>query len=1240
MKRSDSESVADLKQQLKSSSRTKDTETLLTAANYFWLTGKHQQARQCLDRVLGDNANQMDALVLMGWVNVTCGDDQLAQKSVTYFNQAFTLLLGRAKWYEISQRLKLADDHINMVLATETWFAPAAVEKARMQLALKMPEDAAETVQRILKNDPVNVDALFISTLLTLTRGSDTARSALLAQNLLNSVQASEGRNANLFYSIARLLSRACSKDKTILDIAGSFIDVAVRLNPTSSAIRTEQAYVQFQRDDITASLQSYSEASQLDEGNTAAINGMIRCKIARGQFDDAAHELDFLSEIQKDSDERSEANVEMHILKGLMAKRRGVNGTDQARQFFVRALSAHRGRLEEVKLTPEYIVAYNVDMVMDVIEEILDGECSSPRLETDPLRPTLSLSCDLLQEVLAIVPGAIRPHIMVARALFLDGKFTVAETSLKAANRIDPRLTESRLMRAQIELLRQNWGEAADALEEALSLDFNVRHTAKYHIIQTQLLEAKGSADEALSLVQSAMNLPGVRHVSPRSPVAIHDRATLYLLAAQLHARHNRAPEAAKLLQDARNEFESTPEYDRILIADAEIAASCRSDVEAALRMLRKVPAQSPYLSRARIAIANLYLEHRRNRREYVKCFEEMAAADPRSVHALRLLGEAHLRVQDPQKAISAFEAAIDLAIETGEPVDPVMVNKIGVALVTCHEYERALIYYETAIAEGRGSNLSLSVDLAQLLSNLARLEDAQRVLLAVLTPYGDVPGSGKVCIDDAPGDDSVSSLIERVSALLLLNDITTRIEPAPAEGCPVLMRAYELQKRVLDLQRMAGSSATVVNAHKEKVAAIACQIASSLKKAGKSNIDKVEFYYQDAVRVCPAHEEALMALASLRLASGATDDCQQHLTALLKASPGNVKASLLLADVKFKLNEQDNAIAYFKAILESDPSNFHVLDKLVQCLKRSGQLVDAQRYMLAAQRGSADMPPGLHFIQGMVDLADKKPRDALHHLNVARTDPEWARRALFEMCEIYLTPENRALFGSAEDQSHLDTARHLLSELATRIGDGDDDARERLHTLQAYATIASGNVEQINALVPELVAAVQANRDFVPGYLALAHAFVTLKEPPKARNQLKIVANMTPSVKYMDVFEKAWLMLADIYMRAGAADLAQKLCRRCLEHNRSSGRAWELLGEITDVEGSFSDAAQYLENAWQCQHETSSAVGYKLAFSYLKAKRYIEAIEVAHKVLKKNPECTQLKTDVIDKCRLCLRP
>lgn len=49
-----------------------------------------------------------------------------------------------------------------MVLATETWFAPAAVEKARMQLALKMPEDAAETVQRILKNDPVNVDALVI----------------------------------------------------------------------------------------------------------------------------------------------------------------------------------------------------------------------------------------------------------------------------------------------------------------------------------------------------------------------------------------------------------------------------------------------------------------------------------------------------------------------------------------------------------------------------------------------------------------------------------------------------------------------------------------------------------------------------------------------------------------------------------------------------------------------------------------------------------------------------------------------------------------------------------------------------------------------------------------------------------------------------------------------------------------------------------------------------------------------
>jgi hypothetical protein len=40
-------------------------------------------------------------------------------------------------------------------------------------------------------------------------------------------------------------------------------------------------------------------------------------------------------------------------------------------------------------------------------------------------------------------------------------------------------------------------------------------------------------------------------------------------------------------------------------------------------------------------------------------------------------------------------------------------------------------------------------------------------------------------------------------------------------------------------------------------------------------------------------------------------------------------------------------------------------------------------------------------------------------------------------------------------------------------------------------------------------------------------------LKQPPKARNQLKRIAKMEWDSEYSEDFEKSWLLLADIYIQ-----------------------------------------------------------------------------------------------------------
>ena len=51
-------------------------------------------------------------------------------------------------------------------------------------------------------------------------------------------------------------------------------------------------------------------------------------------------------------------------------------------------------------------------------------------------------------------------------------------------------------------------------------------------------------------------------------------------------------------------------------------------------------------------------------------------------------------------------------------------------------------------------------------------------------------------------------------------------------------------------------------------------------------------------------------------------------------------------------------------------------------------------------------------------------------------------------------------------------------------------------------------------------------------------------------------------------------------------------------------------------EKEQSFRAAAEHYELAWRYGNKHNPSVGYKLGFNYLKAKRYVDAIEIAQHV------------------------
>ena len=257
------------------------------------------------------------------------------------------------------------------------------------------------------------------------------------------------------------------------------------------------------------------------------------------------------------------------------------------------------------------------------------------------------------------------------------------------------------------------------------------------------------------------------------------------------------------------------------------------------------------------------------------------------------------------------------------------------------------------------------------------------------------------------------------------------------------------------------------------------------------------------------------------------------------------------------------------------------------------------------AATRASRD--PGLNYCKGLSHRYLNNPVEANRCFNLARRDARWGAQARYHMIEIYLDPNKDAFLGtdnSGENGSpmeHINDAQRLLQELPRRRPGEADKAK----MLDCYWKMAAGGKSEWESVVKECMAMPGGQTDNVPAMLCMAVAHVRLKQQPKARNILKRICKFEYNPEQADEFERALLMLSDLYIQSGKFDLVQGLCKRCLQNNQSCAKAWEYLGLVMEKEQSYADAADAYERAWHYENERSASVGFKLAFNYLKAKR-----------------------------------
>jgi tetratricopeptide repeat protein 21B len=480
--------------------------------------------------------------------------------------------------------------------------------------------------------------------------------------------------------------------------------------------------------------------------------------------------------------------------------------------------------------------------------------------------------------------------------------------------------------------------------------------------------------------------------------------------------------------------------------------------------------------------------------------------------------MAEAYLRIQMLDQAVESFRAAGALS-----PNDSTIAGRIGKVLIAKHDYLKAVDYYESALKLSP-NNLVLRKDLAELYAKLRHFDQALRV------------------VQQAPANESeeIRDLLQIVDLQLILPSIHKGLANEEL-STQALLKAYSIQKLILDRQK--NEQPDVLSKQKTAIADTCFRIASIYADRGlAAEHENVLKYCTLALRSDEAHEESILFLARAHQQTGDLDQCQVRCATLLRLNPSHEEAAIMLADIMLQKEDNESAIFQFQQLLESKPDNFAALSRFIVMLRRAGKLGNAARYLKLAERAGVRVAhsAGLHFCKGLFARYKNNVVEAIEEFNLARRDPEWGERALINMIEIYLNPDNENFWDTGdsnasdvsantkEQTENIRIANTLLDELPVK-----QERNVRVKVLEAYAVLAVRSKPMLDKAIQLFMELLESvDKDYVPALLGLATAYMLTKQQPKARNQLKRIAKMPYDQSLADDFERSYLMLADIYV------------------------------------------------------------------------------------------------------------
>ncbi|KAG2459713.1 TT21B protein, partial [Polypterus senegalus] len=637
----DREAIQELDAKLKEDRKTAGPKALYFASLFLWYLGRNEKAREYAERMIKISNGTKEGVILKGWIDLTSGKDAYVKKAIRHFEEGMKdgidifAMMGKAEYFELRQNFSGSLETVNQIIVSFPGFIPAFIKKMKLLLTLQDWEQTLEAAQRLLQMDRYNLDAIRMLALHSLCREGNLDESVNHLIKLVDTLDLLEPHNPDLLYKMSLAFTRVCGRNQMILAQTCIMVERAFHMASDNAELANELGYLMVLQGRLKDALKWYKTAMTLDETSVSALTGIIRYQLTEGQLDEAEQQLEFLKEIQQSIGKSGE----LSYLRAVLATKRK-SSQEVIIHLLNDAMETHLSSLQGLPLGVEYFENLNPDFILEIVKEFLNF-CPTESTSEGQAPPLHLKQCaSVLETVIKTVPGLVEAVYLMAKVHFCLGDIASAKKNLQHCLEQNPLHANAHLLMAQVYLKQGNYKLSSQSLELCLSYNFDIREHPLYHLIKAQTQKKMGDFQETIQTLKMAMNLPGIKRTGSTSKlrnkmeISSSDRVSLFLELAEAHRLNGEQHEAAKVIQDAINEFSGTPEEVRIVVANADLSL-LRGDSEFALNMLQ-------------------------NPEKAIEIYEEALKKNPKDGILASKIGRALVKTHNYAKAINYYEAAL----------------------------------------------------------------------------------------------------------------------------------------------------------------------------------------------------------------------------------------------------------------------------------------------------------------------------------------------------------------------------------------------------------------------------------------------------------------------------------------------------------------------------------------------------------------------------------------------------